>query len=220
MLVGHLAVSFAAKTAEPRLSLGTYVVAALLADLLLLLLWMAGIEQVEIVSGVGAAEYYRAIDIGWSHSLVSGVALAALAALATIALRRGNRAAALIGLAIVSHWFLDAVSHRPDMPLVPHREIRAGLGLWTSLPLTLVVEGGLWLVAIGVYSVSFPARTQAGLHGFWGVAALMTLAWYHNLTGPPPSDPASAPVASLALFVLLVVWAYWIDSRRRSLPPP
>lgn len=219
MLVGHLAVSFAAKTAEPRLSLGTYVVAALLADLLLLVLWMAGIEQVDIVSGVGAAEYYRAIDIGWSHSLVSGLALAALAALATIALRRGNRAAALIGFAIVSHWILDAVSHPPDMPLVPQGEIRAGLGLWTSLPLTLLVEGSLWLVTIGVYSVSFPARTQAGLHGFWGVAALMTLAWYNNVTGPPPSDPATAPVASLVLFGLLVVWAYWIDGRR-SLPPP
>jgi hypothetical protein len=217
MLVGHFAVALAAKKAEPRLSLGTYVLAAMLADLVLVVLWMGSIEQVEITSGVGAAEYYHAIDIGWSHSLVTGVAAGALAALLTLALQQGNRAATLVGIAVISHWVLDAASHPPDMPLVPHGQTLVGLGLWTSLPLTLLVEGSLWLVTLGIYSVSFPARSKAGLHGFWGVTALLTLVWYNNVAGAAPPDPKSAPAASLVLFLLVVAWAYWIDGRRR--PP-
>jgi hypothetical protein len=218
MLVGHFAVGFAAKCREPRVSLGTFVLAAMLADLLLVLFWLGGIEQVAIVRGVGAAEYYRPVQIGWSHSLVAGAAWAGLAGGLALLARYSRRAALLIGIAVASHWLLDAASHPPDMPLVPGGETRIGLGLWTSLPLTLIVEGGLWLIAIGVYATSFPATGMAGLHGFWGVAALLTLVWYNNVAGAPPPDAKSAPVASLVLFLIVIAWAYWIDARRRRLP--
>lgn len=215
MLVGHLAVGLAAKKAEPHLSLGTYVGAALLADLLFFGLWLGGVERAEIGTGRGAAAYWHAIDIGWSHSLVTGVAGAALAALLTIAVHRQTRAAAFVALAVASHWVLDVISHVPDMPLVPQGGITIGMALWSSLPLTLALEGGAWLAALAVYSISFPARSTLGLHGFWGVAALLTLAWYNNVAGAPPADARSAPVASLVFFSGIVLWAYWVDRLRK-----
>ena len=214
MLVGHLAGGFAAKCREPRVSLGTFVLAAMLADLLLVVFWYSGIERVEIVNGVGAAEYYLARDIGWSHSLLMGAGWAGLAGgLARLA-RYGRGAALLIAAAVFSHILLDAVSHQRDMALAPGGSPVIGLGLWRSLPLTLIIEGSLWLIALGWYATSFPATSQAGLHGFWGVAALLTLVWYNNIAGAPP-DRESAPVAAGLLFVLLVAWAYWIDRRRK-----
>ena len=213
MLVGHVAVGLLAKKAEPRVSLGTYVGAALLADLVLFVFLIAGLERVEFApSGRGAAEFIRLIDVGWSHSLAAGLAWGAVAALLALALRRSGHGAALIGLAVVSHWLLDAVTS-DGLPLVPGGDTLLGLDLWGSLPLTLVIEGGLWLAALGIYSVSFPSRTKPGLHVFWIFAGLLTFAWYNNIAGPPP-DAESAPVASLVFFSAVVAWAYWMDVRR------
>jgi hypothetical protein len=217
MLVGHLAIGLAAKCREPRVSLGTFVGAAMLSDLLLIGFWLSGIERVDIVNRVGAAEYFRAIDIGWSHGLVTAMAWAAVAGGLAGAARYERRAALLIATVVFSHWILDAISHPADMPLVPGGTARVGFGLWRSLPLTLLVEGSLWLLALGWYATSFPARGRAGLHGFWGAAALLTLVWYNNVAGLPPPDPESAPIASGALFAMLVMWAYWVDGRRERL---
>ena len=35
-------------------------------------------------------------------------------------LRAGKRAALLLGLLVFSHWVLDVVAHRPDLPLLDH----------------------------------------------------------------------------------------------------
>ena len=169
----------------------------------------------QIVDGTGAAEYYRALQIGWSHSLLTGIVWAAAAAAIAMVARYSRSAAVLIGIAVISHWLLDAVSHPPDMPLLPGGDTRVGLGLWRSLPLTLFIEGGCWLIALGIYATSFPAKGKAGLHGFWGVTALLTLVWYNNVAGAPPPDPKSAPLASLILFALVIAWAYWIDTQRQ-----
>jgi hypothetical protein len=88
--------------------------------------------------------------------------------------------------------------------------------LWTSVPLTVVVEGGFWLLALILYARATEPRIRAGSYAFWGVAALLTLAWYNNIAGPPPPDPHSAPFASLFFFTLLVAWAYWMNRLRPS----
>jgi membrane-bound metal-dependent hydrolase YbcI (DUF457 family) len=61
------------------------------------------------------------------------------------------RGAGIIAVAVLSHWVLDVVTHRPDMQLVPWINRRVGLGLWNSPTATLIVEGALWLAAIALY---------------------------------------------------------------------
>src|SRR5882762_6378969 len=151
MLVGHFAVGLTAKRFQPTLSLGTLVMAAMTADLLGCLFMIAGIEQVRFKSGMGAANYLDASNIAMSHSLLMDAIWAALFAAVYFLGRRNARAAWVLFAVVLSHWLLDWVSHRPDMPLAPWSHERYGLGLWTSVPATLVVEGGLWLVAVVVY---------------------------------------------------------------------
>ena len=60
--------------------------------------------------------------------------------------------ALVIGFAALSHWFPDALAHRPDLPLYSDVVAGAGLGLWDSMPATLIVElgmslAGVWLCA-------------------------------------------------------------------------
>jgi hypothetical protein len=156
-----------------------------------------------------------AVDIGWSHSLLmAGLWGALLAGLYFIG-RRSRRGATLLFTAVLSHWLLDVVSHRPDMPLAPGGPVRLGLGLWSSVPLTLVVEGGLWLLALVLYARATCPRSRVASYAFWGVVVLVTLAWYNNIAGPPPPNPEGAPFASLFFFSLLVAWAYWMNRLRK-----
>jgi membrane-bound metal-dependent hydrolase YbcI (DUF457 family) len=165
---------------------------------------------------VGAANYLDAIEIGWSHSLLMAALWGALLAGVYFVRRRHQRGAGILFAAVLSHWLLDFASHRPDMPLVPGGSVRLGLGLWTSIFLTVAVEGGSWLLALLLYARATQARIRTSSYAFWGVATLLTLAWYNNIAGPPPPDPHSAPFASLLFFSLLVAWAYWMNRLRPS----
>jgi hypothetical protein len=69
MLAGHVAVGLVAKRIEPRISLGTGILAALFADVVWCVFLIAGIEHVRIRPGLGAAQYFDAVDMAWSHSL-------------------------------------------------------------------------------------------------------------------------------------------------------
>ncbi len=219
MFVGHFSAGLLAKRAAPGLSLGTAVFAAILADIMGPLLVMAGVERIEFGSGRGAANYYHAIDVAFSHSLVTTLVWAVILAglyLLTRRDRQGNRfSAALLIAAVVSHWVLDVVSHRPDMPLAPGVSTVLGLGLWGSVGATVVVEGGLWLAALFVYVRASRSVSSAGRWVFWSGAFILTLFWYNNIAGLPPSRPADAPMASLIFFLLATAWAYWMNRARR-----
>src|ERR1700729_2494721 len=104
MLAGHVAVGLVAKRIEPRISLGTGILAALFADLAWCVFLIAGIERVRIRPGLGAAHYFDAVDIAWSHSLLMDAVWAALFATAYFARRRYARGAAVLFAAVLSHW--------------------------------------------------------------------------------------------------------------------
>jgi len=218
MFVGHLAVGLVAKRIEPKLSLGTGVLAAMLVDLLWAIFLIAGIEHVHFKPGMGAGNYFDAYDIAMSHSLLMGAVWAALFAAAYFLRRHYPRGAWILFAAVLSHWFLDFVSHRPDMPLAPGVHRYFGLGLWNSIPATVIVEGGFWLVAIVLYARATHPKNRAGVYAFWTVVVLLTLAWYNNIAGPPPRNPHTAPIVSLIFFSLVVAWAYWMNRLRPAQP--
>jgi len=211
MLVGHVAVSFAARRVEPAISLGTWVLAAMLADLLWCAFMIAGIEQVSFGPARGAANYLDARNIALSHSLLMDAIWAALFAAAYFLQRRRCRGAWLLFFVVLSHWPLDWISHRPDMPLAPALHRYFGLGLWASIPKTIIVEGGLWVAAIILYTRAKCLNTRSSAYAFWIGVVLLTVIWYNNLAGPPPPNPDMAPFASLILFSLVIAWAYGID---------
>ena len=213
MLVGHLAVGLIAKRVEPKISLGTLFLATMAADFLWCVFMLAGLEHVQFRPGMGAANYLVASDIALSHSLLTNVVWGTLFALVYFWRRRYPRGAWILGLVVVSHWLLDFISHRPDMPLAPGLQKYLGLGLWTSTRATVVVEGGLWLAAIIIYVRATKPKNRLGTFVFWPVIAFLTLAWYGNIAGPPP-PPGSAAIRSIVFFALIVGWAYWINRLR------
>jgi hypothetical protein len=214
MLIGHYAVGLAAKTAEPKVDLGTLVFAAMVPDLLWCVFLILGIEHVQFGAGIGAGNYFHATNIAISHSLLMNAGWAGLLAAVYGLWTRYFRGALFVFVAGSSHWLLDFISHRPDMPLAPGVTKYYGLGLWTSIPATLIVEGGLWLFAIILYARATRTKARVGNYVFWGGIAVLSLLWWGNITGPPPRNPRTAPVASLVLFSLSIAWAYWVNRLR------
>jgi hypothetical protein len=219
MLVGHVAVGLLARSRRPELSAGTYVFAAVLADLLAFAFVLGGIERIQFLDGRGAGRYFHPLEISFSHSLAANLVWGGVLAVVLFSLGRSQYAAATAGLVAVSHWVLDVVSHPPDMPLSPGTAPRWGLGLWMSIPATILIEGGLWLAALVVFLRCREALPRRQTIGLWIGAPLITIVWLGNIAGPPPVNPATAPIGSLVLFVLIVAWAYWIDRRRGAATP-
>ncbi len=212
MFLGHLAVGFAAKKVAPKASLGVLLGASEFIDLLAPAFVLAGWERVRFESGTNPflrSDFYYPL----SHSLLMTLVWALAAALVYWLLTRYRTGAIVVALAVLSHWLLDLVSHKPDLPLYPGKSPMLGLGLWYSVAGTVVVE--LLMLAAGVWlylSVSL-RRDWFGAIGLWSFLALMVLIYFSMLSGPPPPDQKAFAWVGIA-FVLFLLWAHWFDRHR------
>jgi len=213
MFVGHLAVGFAAKRVAPKTSLGTLLIAAQLPDVLWAMFLITGIEHARIVPGITAASPLDLYDFPLSHSLLMDIVWAGFAAGLYWRVRRYARGAWVVFAAVLSHWALDFLSHRPDMPLAPGLATKFGLGVWNSIPLTYAVEGGLWLIGIAVYLRVTSAKDRMGTYAFWPMIAVLTAIWIGSVGGTPPPSMQVVAVGNL-IVATVFAWAYWIDRHR------
>ena len=218
MFIGHFAVAMAAKRAAPRASLGWLFLACQLPDLIWPVLLLAGIERASIEPGNTAFTPLAFDHYPWSHSLLLVAIWGGL--LAALYRSRGGlrRESFVLAALVVSHWLLDWITHRPDLPLVPGTGPRLGLGLWNSVVATLVVESVLFAVGVWIYSRATAPRDRTGRWA--GVALVAFLVAIHgaNAASPPPTSMAGVAVAGLALW-LLVWWAAWVDRHRAVVTP-
>jgi len=214
MHVGHFATGLIGKRVDPRLSLGTMILASMLADVLWCVFMLAGVEEVQITNGRGAGNYFHPINIALSHSLAMLFVWGAVFAGVHFWLRRSKRSALLLFLLVLLHWPLDVIAHKSDMPLAPGLAQQFGFGLWTNVIATIIVEGGLWLLSLVIYLRVTRSRSKLALFVLWPVVLLVTLLWLNNIAGPPPPDIRIAPLASLIYFLLVVAWGYWLNRLR------
>jgi hypothetical protein len=217
MFIGHFAVAFAAKRAAPELSLGTLFLAAQLADLVWPTLVLLGVESFEIKPGATAVTPLEFTHYPWSHSLVAMVGWGFLLAILWLVVRRGTPWAALVIIGtVLSHWLLDVISHRPDLPLTVGGAARFGLGLWNSLPATLAVEGILFALCVALYVRATKPLDGIGRWGLWALVAFLAVVYLANLFAPPPPSTAAVAWTAQAIW-LLVAWGYWVDRHRRRI---
>jgi hypothetical protein len=216
MFIGHLAVGLAAKRAAPEVSLGTLFLAAQLADLVWPTLVLLGIERLEIRPGITAVTPLDFVHYPYSHSLVALLAWGVALAGAYLVFTRGRpRTAALLAAVVVSHWILDVISHRPDMPLTLHGSERVGLGLWNSVAMTATVELTGFALGMFVYLRTTRPRDATGRWALLALAAFLVVVYAMNLLGPPPPSTTAVAWSAQAIW-LLVAWGYWIDRHRET----
>lgn len=191
----------AASRVEKRLPLGTALVASQLPDAIWPYFLLAGVETVAIAPGDTAMTPLRFESYPWSHSLLMVAVWGVLASLAYLGLGRPKRAAWMLAPLALSHWILDFITHRPDMPLLPWSGFKVGLGMWNSVPLTVTVEGLMFAGAVAFY-----AAGRRLSRGFWILMAILGLTYVGNVVGPPP--PGVTPVAVSMVLLVPIVW-WW-----------
>ncbi len=217
MFLGHFAAGFAARRAAPGVSLGTAFLAAQLVDLALPVLVLLGVEDVLIRPGATSAVPLEFPHYPFTHSLAAVLVWAVAFAAVYRAVRRDASAAVVLGLAVLSHWFLDLLVHRPDLPVVPGGP-KVGLGLWASLPATAALELGLLAVGVALYATGTTPRDRIGRAALWSLVVVLVAIFLANLFGPPPPSPAAFAWGGLAQW-LFVGWGYWIDRHRVTAAP-
>ena len=211
MFLGHFALAMAAKKFAPKASLGTLVLSAQFADCLWPVLLLLGFEQVRIVPGITRVTPLDFVSYPISHSLLMQLVWGLLLGGVYFFLRHDSRTATIIGALLPTHWLLDYFAHRPDMPLYPGGP-KVGLGMWNSLPLTLLVEFGLFLIGLFVYLSATRSKGPRS-YGLCSFVLFLAVVYAASLLGPPPPNVRMVALSALALW-LTVPWTAWADRQR------
>ena len=214
MFIGHFAVAFAGKKAAPRLSLAALLLAALFADVLWPILVAVKAEEVRIAPGATAYTPLEFVSYPWSHSLLMLIIWAALFAAYYRKTSDGVRSGMVMGALVVSHWVLDWITHKPDMPLWP-RGPRVGLGLWNSVAGTMAVEIALFVVGVLIYANATRSRDRVGTFGWWALVSFLLVFYvFDSLSGAMPPSVSAIWISALVATAVILVWAGWVDRHR------
>lgn len=211
MFVGHYAASLAAKAAEPRAPLWTYVIGAQFLDVGWATLVAAGIEKVRVDPSLpgSALDLY---DMPWTHSLPGALAWTTLGLLlARYLLRLDWRPAVFVALTVFSHWLADLLVHRPDLALWIGGP-KVGLGLWNAPVAEEAVEIGLLAVAGAFWVAQRVGEGRRVLPAALFLTFLVALQIVAMVT-PMGGDKLQMGLTTLAAYGVAAVVAWLVDRR-------
>lgn len=220
MFAGHIGAGLVIARAERRVNVGAFIAAALLLDLMLWLFILLGWESVTIPADF-TATHQPAFVFPYSHGLVASLAWSAIAAVAACfwhaRLQAAKwRVAALMAAAVFSHWLLDALVHRPELPLAGVASARVGLGLWNDMPVALAAEAAIAVVGLLLFIPgSSLSRGKAFALASLTIAMLAFTVAGMTIAPAPPSALAMAG-SSLVTLVVVCTLAFWLGRLPRE----
>jgi membrane-bound metal-dependent hydrolase YbcI (DUF457 family) len=214
VFIGHFGVGFGLKRMAPRASLAALMAAAAWADILWTAFLLLGWEHVRISVGDTERTPLDLYDYPWSHSLLMMVVWGAVLGLAYRAWRSDTAGAWAIAIGVVSHWLLDWITHRADMPLYPGGP-KFGLGLWNSIAGTMVAELVVFFAGAWLYFRVTRARDKIGRWGFWAYVVFLLIWFVVDRFSSPPENPHEIAWMGLIATVVLLAWAWWFDEHRQ-----
>ena len=151
MIVGHYGLAAAAKSVDVRAPLWSLMLATQWLDVVFIPTFLLGIETIEILPPGGYGEVV--IHADFTHSLIGALVLSA--AFGAVAWWRWDRRLGLLlGAVAFSHWVLDLIVHRGDMPILPGNAGNLpllGFGLWGTPVASILLEAVLLVLGVFLY---------------------------------------------------------------------
>lgn len=213
MFIGHFGVGLGAKKAAPKVSLGTLFLAAQFLDLLWPTFILLGWEHVRIEPGITVMNPLNFTDYPISHSLLMACVWGMALGFIYFFIHRDYKQGIILVLCVVSHWILDLLVHRPDLPLYPGNTMLVGFGLWNYRIVEIVTETSIFIVGLVFYLQTTTPRNNIGKYGFWALIILLVATHVLNLSGTPPPNVTVIAWAAETQW-LFVIWAFWVDKNR------
>ncbi len=215
MFIGHFGLSFAAKKAAPKVSLGTLFIATQFVDILWPFLLVFHIEKVDVIPGYTKTNALEFIYYPYTHSLLMGMVWGAVVGIVYWLIKRDKQGAIVVGLCVLSHWFLDLIVHVADLPLSPFGDFKMGFGLWNNVAAALIIETIIFITGVYIYATFTKAKNKIGKWVFWALVIFLLVFNFANTFGPTPPDSIMILfVSSVVLMGFIVSLAYWVDKNR------
>lgn len=217
MFVGHYGASFAIKAVRPAIPLWLLFIAVQLVDVAWSVLILLGIEKARIVPGITASNPFDLYYMPYTHSLVAAILWSvATGALCKVLLGlRKWSSAAWIGAAVFSHWVLDWLVHRPDLPLYDDT-MKVGLGIWNYPVIALALEALLLFGGMCMYMRRTTAINAVVRFGPPAFGILMIAIQAYIFFGPVPGLPGELAVTALVSYIVFAAAIQWLDRQRRD----
>jgi len=215
VFVGHYGPSFAIKSFRCGIPLWLLFVAVQLLDFGWSVLILLGVEKVRIVPGITASNPLDLYYMPYTHSLAAAILWAGAAIVVCKPLRgvRDWSSALWIGVAVISHWVLDFLVHRPDLALYDDTA-KVGLGIWNRPLIGFSLEALLLFGGMTLYLRKTKPLNAVGRLGIPIFGVVMLGIQGYVFFGPPPASPASAAVTALVFYVVFAAAAHWLDRQR------
>jgi len=216
MFVGHYAASLALKSGEKKASLGLLFLAVQFVDVLFFPLVLLGIERVNVIENFTQSTHFELEYMPYTHSLLASFLCAGLIYTVFRTIPPKSKPVALVmGIAVLSHWFLDLIVHTPDLPLWSDASTKLGFGLWHNAIATYALEAALLAAGLWLYLRSTTATSSIGKYGMGVFVAILLLVNAVNIFGPPLGDSkVSLAISALAMYFVFAGAAHWLDRQR------
>lgn len=209
MFIGHFAVGLLSKKNDQLPSLAMMFLAVQLLDLIWPILVLFGIETFSIDPGNTKLTHLDFEFYPYSHSLLAAFVWSLLLGAGYFLFTKNSKGSLLLGGLVISHWILDLITHRPDLPLSPFSETRMGFGLWNYPVIEIALEVLLFGVGAFLYYKSSNFKRKKS---FLLLIAFLFVVHLMNLSGPPPPN-VMAVAWSANLMWLIILWAWWIEKK-------
>lgn len=211
MFIGHFAVGFASKKLSKSLPLPLAFIAVQFLDFIWPIFVLLGIETVRIEEGITKLVPFDFTYYPYSHSLMMTIVWSLLFGFVYFMVTKNRQNSIILGLLVSSHWLLDLIVHRPDLPISPFSDYKVGLGMWNNPLLEIITEFGIFLVGVYFYySIAKPRRKLS----FWSLVVVLLIFQILNFVGPPPPD-INAIAWGTNMMWLFVIWAWWIEREKK-----
>lgn len=215
MFVGHYGIALAMCSGRRTPPLAAGFLAVQVMDFGFFGLSLAGVERWRPAPELAGLNPFALTFMPYTHGLVGASCLGAVCGIvAAILAPSGHKAlwGLAIGLMVISHWGLDFLVHRPDLPLLADSGIKLGLGLWNHPLSAMVLEMAVLFAGLFVYSRrTLAKRSPLPLIAMTvGLLVLQAVNWF----GPPITGAVLFPVAGLAAYFVATILAGWNDRTR------
>lgn len=215
MFIGHFAIGLGAKKFVPQVNLGLLFIFCQLLDLIWPVLVLAGIESVHVDHTATVVTPFMFDHYPYSHSLLATVIYGLVLGVTAGYFFKSKKVGLVTMLVTSSHWILDFITHRPDMPILFEGE-KVGLGLWNHLGLTVAIEVSMFVAGVLLFIKVGSLISKKQKLWFYGLCAFLLVSYAANIWGPKlPQDTPPSMIAGPALSMwILVIWGYLVDRRK------